>query len=186
MGSGFSLATLSAYDVIVMSDPSGAPRVYSSAERTAIRDYLEGGYGGAVATYLWYFAGSTTTYDNSGLMDLFGVDGTTLTTGPSAYGAVSASITLLDATHPVARDISSGSSLLGYVYEQVNSTSWGASALTGECAEYVMGTGTETSVIVNDAPMGRTVYFTGMPEYNSTSSGRQAIYNAILWAAGYE
>jgi hypothetical protein len=45
----------------------------------------------------------------------------------------------------------------------------------------------QSSVIANDAYNWRSVYFTGMPEYNNPGTdSRQAIYNALLWAAGYQ
>ncbi|MDP2311291.1 MAG: hypothetical protein Q8P41_00185 [Pseudomonadota bacterium] len=179
VGSGFTLATLSAYDAIVISDPSGGSRLYTAAELTAIRDYLEGGYGGAVGTYLLEYL----AYANSSLYDLFGIDSTGITSGSSS---VSTGGTVVDATHPVADNLPASFTLLGYGYEQSNSGGWTDADLLG-CAELVIDSAGGSSVIANDDYNWRSVYFTGMPEYSSAGTdSRQAIYNSILWAAGYQ
>ncbi|MES2641108.1 MAG: hypothetical protein V4850_16590 [Myxococcota bacterium] len=179
VGSSFTLATLSAYDAIIVSDPSGGSRLYTSAEQTAIRDYLEGGYGGAYASFLLKYL----TFDNSPLMDLFGIDPTGMGDGSSP---TSGTASVVDASHPVADGLPASFSLLGYGQEQVNAGGWTAADL-GTCAEFVMYGAGQSAVIANDDYNWRSVYFTGMPEYNNAGTdSRQAIYNALLWAAGYQ
>ncbi len=179
VGSGFTLGTLSAYQAIIISDPSGGSRLYTSAEMTAIRDYLEGGYGGAVGSFLVDYL----AYDNTPLMDLFGIDATGITGGASA---VTTGGTVVDATHPVADNLPASFTLLGYGYEQSNSGGWDSTDLL-ECASFVVDAAGESSIIANDDYAWRTVFFTGMPEYNNPgANSKQALYNSILWAAGYQ
>lgn len=55
------------------------------------------------------------------------------------------------------------------------------------CADIVQGDAVERNEqIAYEAPTHRAVYFTGFPEYLPGADAPQAIYNALVWASGFE
>ncbi len=179
IGSNFNLASLTAYDIIVLSDPSGGGRTYSAGEAAAIRAYLTGGNGGALATYLLKYSSS----DNSGLADLFGVTASALTASP---GTISTGGKVIDATHPLADYLPATFTLVSFTAEQGISGGWAAATLASGADFIIQGSG-QSSVIAYEAGTWRSVWFTGMVDYASAGvDSRQSLYNAIMWSAGYQ
>ena len=174
----YTTAVLSAYDVIILSDPSGTALRYSAVELSAIRGYLDGGYGGAIATYLLKWSS-----DNSDVADLFGVPASSLTnTSP----AVSTTGTVINPSHPITVGLPSTFSIISYPQEQGTTSGWASVPLLAG-AERIIGGSGQSSVIVNEGAAWRAVWFTGMVDYSSAGEdSRQSLYNAVMWAAGYQ
>ena len=177
-GGSFTLATLMAYDVLIIGDPSGYSIQYTAGELAAINSYLTGGYGGAVATYLMKFV----TYDNSSLKSLFGVSSASLT---NTNTAITTGATVVMPSHPIVANVPTSFTLLGFSYEQGVTGGWSSVALDATADFVVQGAG-QSTVIANDTGTYRTVYFTTMADYNTPNNDtRQMLYDSLIWAAGY-
>lgn len=174
----FTLSTLTATgaDVVLLSDPSGGTRSYSTTEMTAIETYVQGGSAGVVATYMLDYV----SYDNSRLAELVGVSASSLVNNSSA---VSGSMTVQLPTHPLATNLPSSWTATSFLYEQQTVSGWPSALLSG--AVVVAGTGTESRIIAYPGSTWNGVFLTGMLEYQSTSTdSHQALYNSLIWASG--
>jgi hypothetical protein len=144
----------------------------------AIGDFVQAGSGGIVVT----FTLSHSTYDNSAVAEWVGVDPSQL---ESTTTQVSTTMTVLDTGHPLSTNLASSFSAGGYANAQAVSSTWSAALLTGASIIMQDSSG-EAAVIAYEDSVSRSVWFTWMAEYSSTTTdGEQMLYNGLVWAAGY-
>jgi hypothetical protein len=180
VASPFTLSDLQATgaEVLLVGNPGGGGVQYSTVEMDAIGDFVQGGNGGVMATYLL----SHTNADNSDLAEWFGVDSSQI--GSSSTPA-STTVSVQDTSHPLATNLASNFNAGGYGQSQIISSTWSAALLTGASIVMQDASG-EASVIAYEGGGARGVWVTWMAEYtNTTLDGEQMLYNGLVWAAGY-
>lgn len=174
---GFTLDTLADLDIVLIPNVGGGTTVYTTAEAEAIEAYIDGGYGGAVAT----FALSWTDYGWPEGARIFGVDPAALSTTSSA---ISTEIDIHDPGHPLMTGLGSGSFSAGGHANAQGTLGPLASALLPD-TEIVASNG-QAAVIAHDGDH-RGVWITWMVEFSSTTDdGLRLMYNSLVWAAGHE
>jgi hypothetical protein len=179
VSSGYSASTLSAYDVVVLANPGGGGDEPSAAEEAALRSFTASG-GGIVIDFMC----NAISGDATAIFDLVGID-----EDYTALSAMAASNTVyvLDPDHGLARDLPSSFTLGSYANGQ-NITDFDA-VLLPDAEVIISSTDEANRVIAYDPGPYRGVYFTAFPGYNTSTTSygdtHQAMYNALIWAAGY-
>jgi hypothetical protein len=172
-------------DVLIISNPSGRPTLYSAAEAQAIREYANEGHN-LIGTYLLVaFRGTDgETYDNRVLAPLFGLTPGVKYTG----GHVKIRPIYVERTpsSPLFRGVGNPYESLGFEYSQTPADgAWSDNELT--TAELVARTGdTRAAILVQQASASRSyssVYITNMAEYQGSTTDEQFFYNAIIFPA---
>jgi hypothetical protein len=176
----FSLATILEVGphTLWIPDPAGAEDQYSAAELQAVTDWVRGGYGGLVGTFLLERSLASLVTDNGPLFAHFGIDQTgVVMTGTSASTSVSRL-----ALHPVLSGLTDPFTIASYAEAQAVAVDWPSVLLSG--AVIVASSNDGKSVVVaRDAPH-RSVYVSTFPEYQAGDSARQLVYDAAMWTAG--
>jgi hypothetical protein len=163
-------------EVILLGDIGGGVVQLSASDMSAIEAYVQGGNAGVISTYALTWSGQ----NNSRLADLMGVDGTKLTGSGSS---VSTTLSVVDATHPLATHLPSSWTALSFTTEQGVTGGWPGALLSG--ASIVLGTSGQARVIAYEGGAWNGVFLTGMHEYNNTgATSKQLLYNSLIWASG--
>jgi hypothetical protein len=165
-------------DVLVLSDPAGAPYQFSPGEVSAIKQYAQAGHN-VVATYLtlfWDNPDSGLAVDNIALAPILGLRVARYTGGDVE---ITPTYTIRNADNPLFRNLANPYVSSGYDFSQHPSLgTWTKGALNG--ARIVSVNGDRTAAILNyRACTYRAVYITNMPEYFGSSSDQQFLYNAL-------
>jgi hypothetical protein len=180
VGAGFTLADLQArnLDVLWSGDAAGTSIEYSNTEAQAISDFVNAG-GGLVTSYVW----SYTTSDNRFLAPLVGIDPTGVIAGTAV---AQLPITVLDPTHPIARDVAPNFNLASYAFTQDSNPSL-INALLPDTEVIMASTDDSNLLVAFDNGIWRGVAITTFTEYQvSNPNIQQVMYNAAAWAAGYD
>ncbi len=183
-GSGtVTLAALEASgaNVVILDDPAGGIRQYSTDDVNAIQSYLEEGHN-IIGTFLT-FAYPRGGIDNSALAPLFGLKaGANGWTGGTTV--VTPTYKLRYPGLPLFRNISNPYVSSGYNYAQTpgdgvwSSNELQGGKLVGRTAD-AMG-----AIVARKAVTGYySVFISNMPEYNGGTTDKQFFYNAIIFPA---
>ncbi|MBN2053720.1 hypothetical protein JW905_02280 [bacterium] len=168
-------------DVVVLCNPSGGDRTYQTTEGGALASYLADHDAGLVGTYK--FNHSFFLYDNSFLMDLFGVDGSFFTYDSQCTTGI---YVLQPPRHEIFSCLFGDRfTTAGYPCSQaISAPSWD-DAMAG--ADIIAGTTDDNGIIaVREIPW-RSVYCSTMPDYCDTTTGDPwLVYAMLVWAAGYD
>ena len=181
VGAGFTADTLinTQATALILTDPAGGTVVYTPEEKQAVRDFVEGGYGGIIATYLVTWDGweHTQNFDNSELADLLGVRATGLALAHAEI--VQTTVNMVDENHPLADNIPSTYTMSPWDYAQGKSVpTWEEALLPGATVVMEASDG-HMATIAFEGDGWRGVWFTGMADYQTGAP--QAMYNAALW-----
>jgi hypothetical protein len=159
--------------VLVFSDTAGAPYQLSSAEISAITQYVQAGHN-IVGTYLTFMWGDT---NNSALAPLFGLASSFATTAPH----VTPDYTITQTESPLFVNVPSPYDSAGYPFSQTPAGGkWNNAALSG--AKYAAHTASRVAAITsyaNKTDRYRAVYISNMPEYSGNTADEQFLYNAL-------
>lgn len=161
-------------DVLIISNPSGGTKQYSTAEIQAIQQYAQEGHN-LVGTYLLF---QYEAYDNRGLASLFGIKGNISYTWPN----VTPTYTFNEGNNPLFKHLTAPYASSGYTLSQAPASGeWSATALAG--ARIVGMNSNRTAVITAfDAGKYRALYISNMVEYNGSGADSQFFYNAVRYA----
>jgi hypothetical protein len=176
IGSGFTYADLvnSNADVIVLSDPGGGGRQYSSTEIAAVARYASEGHT-VLGTYV-VFEWTASNVDNRGLMPVFGLN-------PSlSYDNASISNTFAQVADETCllRNISSPWQSTGYPFSQVPTSAqkWTHNALN--LAFPIAASDSDTGIVsVFNGGRYAGIYISNYPEYYGGTQDLQLLYNAV-------
>ena len=159
-------------DVIVLSDPAGGGKQYSSAEIAAVQEYAKTGHA-VLGTYVVFEWGST---DNTGLLPVFGLS----SVGQYANTAISNTFDQVASQACLFRDIPNPWQSDGYAYSQVPTpaSTWGEKALNLATLE-ADSDGAEGIVSVYNGATYTAVYISNYPEYNGGTYDLQLLYNSV-------
>lgn len=166
-------------DVIVLCNPSGGNEVYTVPEKDIILNYLRTTDCGAVGTYKFYH--SYFAYDNSFLLEIFGLDGSTLT---EFHNCTTGVFTILFPGHPLFYGISGDEfQSLGWTCSQdIGGAAWPDLVLEGTVI--TANTTDQLGIIAVHESDWRAVYCSTMPDYSFSQPGDpQLVYNMLVWAA---
>ena len=183
VASGFELAGILAQGItsLVLTDPAGGLIEYTAGEKQAVRDYVLGGHGGIIATYLLVWDGwdHTEMFDNRDLADLTGVAPTAL--DPAHREGVSSDVAVTDPTHPLAAGLPPNFQLTQYGYSQGRFPASWLDALLPGASLYLEAADGYIAAVGYQGPAWRGVWFTGMADYRSGPDSSRAMYNAAVW-----
>ena len=165
----------SAADVLILSNPAGGGRQFSSTEIEAIQQYLLEGHH-LLGTYAVFQFGHV---DNRSLAPLFGIAYTPFKS-VSLPQAPAYLFTLPD--HSLMVDITNPFSSQGYPSVQVpNTGTWNELHLTN--AVYVAITADQQGAItIFEEGDYNAIYISNMPEYGGEMVDKQLLYNALTFS----
>jgi pimeloyl-ACP methyl ester carboxylesterase len=159
-------------DVLILSNPAGGGKQFSTEEIEAIQQYLQEGHD-LIGTYAVFQYGYV---DNHSLAPLFGLATTSYKTEPRPQPPVY-EFSLPE--HSLFVNLSNPFSSYGYSSVQVpNISVWTDTHLDG--AVYLAKTSEQhAAILVYEIEEYRAIYFSNMPEYGGEMADRQLLYNAI-------
>ena len=164
-------------DVLILSNPAGGGNVLTASELSAIERYVGDGHG-AVGSFLAF---RHSTYDNSALAPLFGIETTILDDSVPVRPTFRERVP----RHPLFARIPRKYDSSGYPFAQVPlDQSWSRADLA-DTATYVARTRSKHgAIVVNETAAARTVYVSHMPEHHGGPTDLQFLYNAIRFVNG--
>ncbi len=168
-------------DIILISNPSGGNHTYTEQEKNVIADYLSSSSAGLLGTFK--FNHSFYLYDNSFLMELFGVDGSFLTVWDVC---TSGFYDLLIPEHPLFYSCDDPFRTRGFPCSQeIDAESW--HEVICEPAFIAAESPDGAAVmIIKDEPY-RSFYCSSMPDYcDETPGDNRLMYNALVWLGGHD
>jgi hypothetical protein len=162
-------------DVMILSDPCGAPVTYSQHEVDAIRRYARDGHN-VLGTYL-LFGGGTCSHPR--MAQLFGYRPLP---GQVIVGSMDDPYHEFVPDSPLFRNLPNPFQSEGYPFTQLpNDRTWSRNELAG--AVYLAKTGSveEGVISIYTTPQYSAIYSSNMPEYFGGPDDSQFLYNAIIY-----
>ncbi len=161
-------------DVALICDPAGLPKQFTQSEAEAIQKFLEQDVAGIFVSYLLVWS----TYNNSMLAPLVGVDGSTL--DPNSV-AQNNTYDLYQPNHPVFVNMTDPWNSGGYGRSQnLTVPSWHDATLDG--AQVIAETtDSKAAIIAYQNPLWKGIWATSMVDYYGDEMDKQFVYNSIVW-----
>ncbi len=171
-------------DVLILSDPAGGLKQYSSSEIDAIEQYAAQGHN-VIGTYLLYYYDSQKRiiYDNRGLAPIFGMrsdidyaDVVNITNRFHQIDPYSPLFTFLADPWISAGWPNSQTPADDHTWDDIDLA---GAMMKAECDSYT------AMISLHDGGSYTGIYISNMPEFNGTSNDKQLLYNAIIYTPGF-
>ncbi len=173
----YAALAASGADVVVISDPAGAPEQYTQDEISAIAAYAGEGHN-IIGTFILFQWREPDNRELAPLFGLFAATAYTVTDVVPTYTMID------DTTSPLFFNLASTYASHGWPRSQVpaDDTTWNARDLNG--ARFVaINAASDAAILLYDGPGYRAIYITTMPEYRGGTKDEQFLYNAITYPA---
>jgi hypothetical protein len=163
-------------DVALLCNPAGGTTQYSESETEAIQRFLERDAAGIFASYALVW----TSYNNSMLAPLMGVNGSTLDSTSVSSNNI---YDLYQPDHPIFDNMTDPWNSGGFASSQGLAVPSWHNATLGEAQIVAETTDSQAAIISYHAPLWKGIWATSMVDYHGNEMDSQFVYKSIVWLA---